>query len=188
MTRNAKKNTTVAALVGAAMLGGTAVANGQQASSDVAGPRAMATSDRMMQVRSDRRAGMQVRSDRRARAQNRQWHAQNRGWNDQRAWNGPLGWPDADATGAGFAAGAVIGGSVAAATGSSYYDGYPYYAYAPHGHVYGSQGYGAFAQEGAFGWQGGPSAPVSYDSGGAAIFANQLGPYCTLGMKEQQRC
>jgi hypothetical protein len=29
---------------------------------------------------------------------------------------------------------------------------------------------------------------VSHDSGGAAIFADQLGPYCTLGMKEQQRC
>lgn len=175
MMRNAKKNAAAAALVGAMMLGGTASVNAQ--AFDATGPKETVASDRM-----------QVRSTRQARAENRRWHAQNRGWNERQGWNAPLGWPGAAAAGAGLAAGAVIGGSVAVATGYPHYRGYPHYGYVPHGHVYGSQGYGAFAQEGMLVEQGGPWGPLSYDSGGAAIFANELGPYCTLGMKQQQRC
>jgi len=98
----------------------------------------------------------------------------------------------AAAVAGGFAAGALIGAAAADAN-ARYYNG-PGYAYEP-GYVYRPgytyyRGYGAYARA--------PGPAYSYDyygdvevgatGSGSPVYRSQLGPYCTLGLKQQDRC
>ena len=99
----------------------------------------------------------------------------------------------AAAVAGGFAAGALIGAAAADANARYYYGpGYAYdpgYAYEP-GYAY-HPGYGVYARA------PGPAYGYPYRYGdvevgatgsGSPVYRSQLGPYCTLGLKEQDRC
>jgi hypothetical protein len=143
--RTTKKTVAAAALAAGVMMTGAAYA--QTASSDIAGPKGLRTSEATLQMRGDRHARAQERGwnrDRHARAQERGWnnggwHAYNRGWHGRHAgWQHPFGWPGAAAAGAGYAAGSIVGGTLGAAGAvvGAPFDGYESYAYAGDGFAY----------------------------------------------------
>jgi hypothetical protein len=117
--RTTKKTVTAAALAAGVMMTGTAYA--QSASSDIAGPKGLRTSDATLQMRGDRHARAHVR------AQQRAWN--NRGWHGRHAgWSHPFGWPGAAVAGAGYAAGSIVGGTLGAAgaVAGAPFDNYAY--------------------------------------------------------------
>jgi hypothetical protein len=98
----------------------------------------------------------------------------------------------AAAVAGGFAAGALIGAAAASAN-AGYYG--PGYAYEP-GYVY-DPGYAEYPGYGAYARAPGPAYAYPYRYGdvqvgatgsGSPVYRSQLGPYCTLGLKEQDRC
>jgi hypothetical protein len=76
----------------------------------------------------------------------------------------------------GFAAGALVGSAAANA-----YHG-PSYAYQP-GYAYGSYAYVPAPSYPYFG-----DFPVDSNDTGGPIYRSQLGPNCTIGLKQQDRC
>ncbi len=81
--------------------------------------------------------------------------------------------PDAAVAGLGFAAGALVAGAASAATLGAY-DPYGAYAYEPN--YYGPTTYY------------GPRARVGTTKGGTPIYANELGPNCSLYKAERDYC
>jgi hypothetical protein len=98
----------------------------------------------------------------------------------------------AAAVAGGFAAGALIGAAAASAN-AAYYG--PGYAYEP-GYVY-DPGYAEYPGYGAYARAPGPVYAYPYARGdvqvgatgsGSPVYRSQLTPYCTLGLKQQDRC
>jgi hypothetical protein len=87
----------------------------------------------------------------------------------------------------GFAAGAIVGS--AAANAYAYGPGYAYYprySYGP-GYAYDAYAYapGSYAYAPVYGFD----YPVDDHPGtGAPIYRSELGPNCTVGLREQDRC
>jgi hypothetical protein len=81
----------------------------------------------------------------------------------------------------GFAAGAAVGSAAANAYGPGYAY-YPGYAYHP-GYAYDSYAYVPAPGYPYFG-----DFPVDTNESGGPIYRSQLGPNCTIGLKQQDRC
>jgi hypothetical protein len=153
--RNSKKTVAAAVLAAGVMMTGSAYA---QQSTDIAGPKALKTSDSKMQVRANKQTRAQLR------AQNRGWHAQH-----------PFGWPGAAAAGAGFAAGTVIGGA-AHTTGAVL--GAPFGSYA-----YDRSGFYANARE-----PFGTYPEYDSDGNAIFLDGPHDGMPCSLNLKQLNRC